>query len=199
RKVTAFLDRLIERYGKPKRIRTDNGPEFTSKWFQLWLKQKGIAWSPIQKGSPQQNAIAERFNRTYREDVLDANLFVSLDHARELTEKWQWEYNHVREHESLNYQTRSAMLREQIFGNSFSFSLKKVWAILIEEAQNFFQCKSCLFAEVSNRSHAGKAFAKFNAVNYNYKLSKFSATFRSNLKKRKMFRNFSHSIVGKIM
>jgi hypothetical protein len=35
-----------------------------------------------------------------------------------------------------------------------------------------------LFAEVSNRSHAGKAFAKFNAVNYNYKLSKFSATFR---------------------
>ena len=70
------------------------------------------------------------------------------------------------------------MLREQIFGNSFSFSLKKVWAILIEEAQNFFQCKSCLFAEVSNRSHAGKAFAKFNAVNYNYKLSKFSATFK---------------------
>ena len=105
RKVTGFLDRLIERYGKPKRIRTDNGPEFTSKWFQLWLKQKGIAWSPIQKGCPQQNAIVERFNRTYREDVLDANLFVSLDHARELTEKWQWEYNHEREHESLNYQT----------------------------------------------------------------------------------------------
>lgn len=105
RKVTAFLDRLIERYGKPKRIRTDNGPEFTSKWFQLWLKQNSIAWSPIQKGSPQQNAIVERFNRTYREDVLDANLFASLDHARELTAKWQWEYNHQREHEALNYQT----------------------------------------------------------------------------------------------
>jgi len=105
RRVTALLDRLIENYGKPKRIRTDNGPEFTSKWFQLWLKQKQIAWSPIQKGSPQQNAIVERFNRTYREDVLDANLFVSLDHARELTMKWCWEYNHEREHESLNYRT----------------------------------------------------------------------------------------------
>ncbi len=70
------------------------------------------------------------------------------------------------------------MLRKFMFGNSFSFSLKKVGAILIQEAQNFFQCKSCLFAEVSNRSHAGKAFAKFNAVNYNYNLSKFSATFR---------------------
>ena len=105
RKVTALLDRLIECYGKPKRIRTDNGPEFTSKWFQLWLKQKGIAWSPIQKGSPQQNAIVERFNRTYREDVLDANLFASLNHARELTAKWRWEYNHEREHQSLNYRT----------------------------------------------------------------------------------------------
>ena len=50
--------------------------------------------------------------------------------------------------------------------------------MLIQEAQNFFQCKSCLFAEVSNRSNAGKAVAKFNAVNYNYKLSKFSATFK---------------------
>lgn len=105
RKVTALLDRLIERYGKPRRIRTDNGPEFTSRWFQLWLKQRGIEWSAIPKGSPQQNAIVERFNRTYREDVLDANLFASLDHARELTEKWVWEYNHEREHESLNYQT----------------------------------------------------------------------------------------------
>lgn len=105
RKVTALLDRLIERFGKPRRIRTDNGPEFTSRWFQLWLKQRGIAWSAIPKGSPQQNAIVERFNRTYREDVLDANLFASLDHARELTEKWVWEYNHEREHESLNYQT----------------------------------------------------------------------------------------------
>jgi putative transposase len=105
RKVTALLDRLIERYGRPRRIRTDNGPEFTSKWFQLWLKQRGIVWSAIPKASPQQNAIVERFNRTYREDVLDANLFSSPHHARELTEKWVWEYNHEREHESLNYQT----------------------------------------------------------------------------------------------
>lgn len=105
KKVTAFLDRLIERNQKPKRIRTDNGPEFTSKWFQLWLKRSGIEWSPIQKGSPQQNAIVERFNRTYREDVLDANLFASLNQTRELTEKWLWEYNHEREHESLHYQT----------------------------------------------------------------------------------------------
>jgi putative transposase len=42
----------------------------TSKWFGLWLERNGIEWSAIPKGAPQQNAIVERFNRTYREDVL---------------------------------------------------------------------------------------------------------------------------------
>jgi len=69
------------------------------------------------------------------------------------------------------------MLPNESIGNSFSFSLKKVRATYEGIAQNFFQCKSCLFAEVSNRSHAGKAVAKFNAINYNYNLSKLSATF----------------------
>ena len=86
-------------------IRTDNGPEFTSIIFQNWMERKGIEWIRIQKGKPQQNAIVERFNRTYREDVLDANIFFSLDHAREVTHSWIEEYNDDRPHEALNYQT----------------------------------------------------------------------------------------------
>ncbi|QOI98240.1 MAG: hypothetical protein HRU69_12420 [Flammeovirgaceae bacterium] len=70
------------------------------------------------------------------------------------------------------------MLRDTYMGNSFSVSLKKVWAISMT-AQNFFQCKPCLFAEVSNRSHAGKAIAKLKTLIYNYNLSKFPATYRS--------------------
>lgn len=105
RKVIEALDRIIEHHGKPKRIRTDNGPEFCSKRFQLWLRKNGIEWSRIQKGKPQQNAIIERFNKTYREDVLDANVFSTLEHARELTTKWLWDYNNERLHQSLNYQT----------------------------------------------------------------------------------------------
>jgi putative transposase len=105
RRATAFLDRLIEQYGKPKRIRGDNGPEMMSKWFRVWLHQNGIEWSAIPKGSPQQNAIVERFNRTYREDVLDANVFCSVEHAQQLTDNWLIEYNTVREHEALGYQT----------------------------------------------------------------------------------------------
>ena len=71
---------------KPSGIRTDNGPEFTSHLFQNWLGETKIEWVKIQKGKPQQNAIIERFNRTYREDILDANLFRILDNVRDLTQ-----------------------------------------------------------------------------------------------------------------
>lgn len=105
RRATQFLDRLIEKYGKPMRLRGDNGPEMMSKWFRLWLSKNKITWSAIQKGSPQQNAIVERFNRTYREDVLDANVFNRIDNAQQVTDEWLVEYNTIREHESLGYQT----------------------------------------------------------------------------------------------
>jgi len=104
-RVVRELEQLIGVHGKPQRIRTDNGPEFTSKRFQLWLKENSIQWSPIQPGSPQQNAIVERFNRTYREDVLDANIFLGLEQARDLTDRWCLEYNTVRPHQSLNNKT----------------------------------------------------------------------------------------------
>jgi len=105
RSVIEYMQILIEKYGCPQRIRTDNGPEFRSKLFQLWLENNGIKWSRIQKGKPQQNAIVERFNRTFREDILDANVFFSVDHAQEITDNWVYEYNHERPHQSLNYQT----------------------------------------------------------------------------------------------
>jgi len=62
-------------------------------------------WSPVQKGKPQQNAIVERFNKTYREDVLDANIFHSMELAREITERWMRDYNYGRGHQELNYKT----------------------------------------------------------------------------------------------
>lgn len=105
RAVVEAFERVIEKYGKPQRIRTDNGPEFTSHLFQGWLEANGIEWARIQKGKPQQNAIIERFNRTYREDVLDANLFFTLQQVKDLTEKWMEDYNTERPHESLDFKT----------------------------------------------------------------------------------------------
>lgn len=103
KRVIETLERTIEEYGKPLGIRTDNGPEFTSRLFQNWLEKNSIEWVKIQKGKPQQNAIVERFNRTYREDVLDANLFFSLEQVFEITGPWKDDYNEERPHEALNY------------------------------------------------------------------------------------------------
>lgn len=105
RKVVQIMSRLIVEYGRPQRIRTDNGTEFRSKLFQKWLQDHGIEWSKIQKGKPQQNAIVERFNKTYREDVLDAHLFSTIESARSLTEQWIYDYNNERPHQALNYAT----------------------------------------------------------------------------------------------
>jgi putative transposase len=104
-KLIKILEQVIESYGKPKRIRTDNGPEFTSKLFQDWLHNNGIEWSKIQKGKPQQNAISERFNRTMRDELFDRNLFWNLEQANEMAEETRIEYNSARPHESLGNKT----------------------------------------------------------------------------------------------
>ena len=77
-RVTRILDWIIELKGKPENIRTDNGPEFTSHHYLQWCEANDINPNHIQPGKPNQNGYVERFNRTYREDVLNAYLFESL-------------------------------------------------------------------------------------------------------------------------
>ena len=72
------LNRLIDCYGPPNAIRLDNGPELVSQMFTEWAAAKSIAIRYIQPGKPNQNAFIERFNRTYRTEVLDAYLFSNL-------------------------------------------------------------------------------------------------------------------------
>lgn len=103
--LTKLLDELFFIYGKPKRIRTDNGPEFVSNHTQDWLKQRKVTWTPIEPGKPQQNGIAERFNKTYREDVLDANDFQSIAITQHITDQWIDYYNNQRPHEALAQKT----------------------------------------------------------------------------------------------
>lgn len=105
KRVIRTLERIIEQRGMPVTIRTDNGPEFTSKDLELWSLDKGINIQFIQPGKPMQNGYIERFNRLYREAILDAYLFFDLSEVRILTDEWIEEYNHKRPHESLGNMT----------------------------------------------------------------------------------------------
>ena len=71
-RVIRELEKLLEWRGKPDKIRSDNGPEFVAEAMRGWCEQNGIQWEFIQPGKPTQNSLIERFNRTFRQDVLDS-------------------------------------------------------------------------------------------------------------------------------
>lgn len=102
-RVVRELEQLVTWRGAPDRIRVDNGPEFIAERLNQWCHEDGrnIDLQFIQKGKPSQNGYIERFNRSYREEILSAYLFESLQQVRELTQKWIWEYNNIRPHDSL--------------------------------------------------------------------------------------------------
>lgn len=100
-RVVRVLESVIEWRGVPQEIRSDNGPEFISEALAQFCENKQIKRSFIQPGKPMQNAYVERFNKTLREDVLDAYIFESLSQVREIAESWQKDYNENHPHESL--------------------------------------------------------------------------------------------------
>lgn len=104
-RVTQVLDMIASWRGYPQLVRVDNGPEFISRKMAEWANQHAVRIHFIQPGKPAQNGFIERFNRTYREEVLDAYLFNSLNEARRITAEWLDEYNSIRPHAALGNKT----------------------------------------------------------------------------------------------
>ena len=90
----------IER-GLPKKIRIDSGPEFISDKLKDFCIGKCILLENIKPGTPTQNAYIERFNRHFREDVLDAYIFGSLSQVNIICGKWKDDYNDHHPHKPL--------------------------------------------------------------------------------------------------
>ena len=123
KRIIRTLERVILDRGKPNIIRTDNGPEFTSKDLELWARDNEIQIQFIQPGRPMQNGYIERFNRIYRESILDAYLFFDLDQVRMLTDEWMDEYNNRRPHESLGNLTPNEWKMKQLKPELSTFNL----------------------------------------------------------------------------
>lgn len=103
--VTRVLDGILLSRQRPERITLDNGPEFTSIWFDQWADRNGIVLDYIEPGKPVQNAVMESFNGRFRDECLNSHWFTSLEDARRTIEDWRLDYNRERPHSSLDYRT----------------------------------------------------------------------------------------------
>jgi putative transposase len=99
--VTRLLDRAAVFRGYPNMVRTDNGPEFTSRVFMAWAQTHGIRHILIQPGRPMQNGYIESFNGKFRDEHLNESWFETLQQARNAASIWKQDYNQVRPHSSV--------------------------------------------------------------------------------------------------
>ena len=112
-RVIRVLNQLKEWRGLPEMIRVDNGPEFISKKLAIWSKKNNVMLNFIKPGTPTQNAYIERFNRTFRQDILDMYLFSNLREVREHSTRWMYEYNAERPHSALKNMTPVAWAKSR--------------------------------------------------------------------------------------
>jgi transposase InsO family protein len=99
--VQGCLTELFCARGVPDHIRSDNGPEFTSCRIQRWLSELGTRTLFIEPGSPWENGYIESFNGKLRDELLNREIFYTLQEAEVLIERWRQQCNRRRPHSSL--------------------------------------------------------------------------------------------------
>ena len=104
-RVIRTLEALKDSRGLPKMIRVDNGPEFISGKLSAWCEENKVQLLFIEPELPTQNAYIERFNGTFRRDVLNAYVFKSIKEVDQITEEWMYDYNNNRPHTTLKNKT----------------------------------------------------------------------------------------------
>jgi putative transposase len=100
-RVIKTLERICDWRGSPTAIRVDNGPEFISHKLAQWCEIRKIDLQFNRPGTPTDNARVERFNGSFRRELLDAYLFNSLSEVRMMAEEWMIDYNTERSHDAL--------------------------------------------------------------------------------------------------
>ena len=100
--IDALTDQFILR-GAPSFIRSDNGPEFIAEAVRTWITAVGAKTAYIEPGSPWENGYVESFNARLRDELLNGEIFYTLNEAQIVIEDWRRHYNHKRPHSSLRY------------------------------------------------------------------------------------------------
>ncbi len=118
--VTRLLDRAAIFRGYPLAVRTDNGPEFTSRAFMAWAQSHGVRHILIEPGRPMQNGYIESFNGKLRDEFLNEHWFETLHQARSAISTWRQGSNEVRPHSSIGRipPARFAELHRQRVGDA---------------------------------------------------------------------------------
>ena len=104
-RVIRVLEQIIAEHGAPQRIRSDNGPEFTSRPYLAWALERRVELLHIRPGKPIENAYIESFNGRLREECLNVSWFRNLFDPRRQIAAWRKHYNQLRPHSSLGYRT----------------------------------------------------------------------------------------------
>jgi putative transposase len=99
--VVRLLEQAAQFRGWPEAVRTDQGPEFTSRAFMAWAHARGVQHLLNDAGCPTQNAYIESFNGKFRDECLNEQWFESLAQARQEISHWRRDYNEVRPHSSI--------------------------------------------------------------------------------------------------
>ena len=105
-KATDVIDVLADLFimrGIPTHIRSDNGPEFVATALREWIAAVGAKTAYIEPGSPWENGYIESFNGKLRDELLNGEIFYTLNEAKIVIEAWRRHYNTVRPHSSLGY------------------------------------------------------------------------------------------------
>ena len=117
--MTRALERLITERGRPENVRSDNGPEFTSRRMLSWAEDWKVRLIHIQPGRPMQNGHVESFHGRQRDECLNTSWFRTLNDVRCTLTIWREEYNCERPHSSLDYRTPQ----------EFKLALEGIWAM----------------------------------------------------------------------
>ena len=102
--VQEVLGALFLQHGCPAYIRSDNGPEFIAHALREWYGQLEVAPLFIEPGSPWENGYVESFNGKLRDELLNGELFYTLQESQIIIERWRRQYNTCRPHSALGYQ-----------------------------------------------------------------------------------------------